>query len=77
MKRFLVFAGDFYYPSGGWGDFQGDFDSIDEAKDKLLKIHKDWEWSQVIDSETKKEVVEGSNTWDKKYEYKTISLSNL
>jgi hypothetical protein len=73
MKRFLVFAGDFYYPSGGWGDF----DSIDEAKDKLLKIHKDWEWSQVIDSETKKEVVEGSNTWDKKYEYKTISLSNL
>jgi hypothetical protein len=27
MKRYLVFAGDDYYPAGGWGDFQGSFDS--------------------------------------------------
>lgn len=31
VKRYLLFYGDNYYPSGGWGDFQGDFDSLDDA----------------------------------------------
>lgn len=26
-KRYLVFAGYDYYPEGGWGDFQGSFDT--------------------------------------------------
>lgn len=30
-KRFLLFAGDTYYPSAYWNDFQGDFDTLDEA----------------------------------------------
>lgn len=32
MKRFLVFAGDAYYPSGGWKDFKGDHDTIEQAR---------------------------------------------
>ncbi len=31
MKSFLLFAGDHYYPSGGWGDFQSAHDSLGEA----------------------------------------------
>lgn len=31
MKRYLGFAGPKYYPEGGWGDFRGDFDTLDEA----------------------------------------------
>lgn len=31
--RFLVFAGSNYYPCGGWSDFIGDSDTVEEAKD--------------------------------------------
>lgn len=31
MKRYLLFQFDDYYPSGGWKDFTGDFDSITDA----------------------------------------------
>lgn len=31
LKRYLVFALDAYYPRGGWGDFEGTTDSLDEA----------------------------------------------
>lgn len=31
MKRYLVFGGDTYYPSGGWNDYIGEFDKSDEA----------------------------------------------
>ena len=31
MKRFLLFTFDFYYPEGGWHDFAGAFDSVEEA----------------------------------------------
>ena len=32
MKNYLLFAGEDYYPDGGFKDFLGDFDSIDDAK---------------------------------------------
>lgn len=55
MKRYLLFFGDNYYPLGGWGDFQGDFDCVELAKDYLLKKDKydSFDWAQVIDTETK------------------------
>lgn len=28
----LLFAGDGYYPAGGWDDYVGTFDTIDDAK---------------------------------------------
>lgn len=31
MKRYLLFAGNNYYPSGGMNDLAGDFDTIEEA----------------------------------------------
>lgn len=57
MKRFLLFAGPYYYPAGGWGDFQGDFDSIVAARRKLIEIPGEMrEWLQIIDSQTGEEV---------------------
>jgi hypothetical protein len=53
MKRYFLFAGMQYYPGGGWGDFQGAFASVEEAKNKLLDCDLDWlDWWQVVDSET-------------------------
>ena len=31
MKRFLVFGFDSYYPDGGWEDFKGHADTIEDA----------------------------------------------
>lgn len=42
MKRFLVFAGDDYYPTGGWDDFVGDCDTLAEATALVEKRHRDW-----------------------------------
>jgi hypothetical protein len=51
MKRYLLFCFDGYYPSGGWGDFVGTFDTIEEA----LK-NRDRDHYQVVDTETMKVV---------------------
>jgi hypothetical protein len=65
MKQYLVFAGSDYYPSGGWKDFKGSFDSIDEAK-KFLNTEelRSYDWWQIVDTTTQ-EVVErdANNRW--------------
>ena len=37
MKRYLLFAGDQYYPSGGWNDFKNSFHSLKEATEAANK----------------------------------------
>lgn len=56
MKRFLLFAGDMYYPGGGWSDFMEDFDSLEEARNGGRQTSDDW--YQIVDTETMKEVEE-------------------
>ncbi len=63
MKRFLVFAGDAYYPEGGMYDFQEDFDTLEEARSFVAKIKEKWEsdwedfkWTAIWDSETRTHV---------------------
>lgn len=55
MKRYIVFAGSDYYPGGGWGDFRGDFDTLEEAR-ALIKTLLDYDWQQIVDTFTKEEV---------------------
>lgn len=31
VKRFLLFSGPSYYPSDGWGDFKGGYDTYEDA----------------------------------------------
>lgn len=58
MKRFLVFAGDTYYPSGGAHDFIADLDTFVEAEAEAqlwLSAHaaraeKDYVWAQIWDT---------------------------
>lgn len=46
MKRYLLFKGYEYYPSGGWLDFAGTFDTIAEAKTNA----KNCDWWHIVDS---------------------------
>lgn len=48
MKRYLLFAGNYFYPLGGWNDFVGDYDTIEEALQYAVK-----EWWHIVDSHTK------------------------
>lgn len=65
--KYLLFAGDTYYPSGGWDDFVGAFDSIDAAK---AGVDPKCGWAQVVDMNTLNEVAalgywghRGSKEW--------------
>ena len=50
MKRYLVFAGEIYYPSGGWSDFEGAFDTLKDAVLCARACRCDW-W-HIVDIET-------------------------
>ncbi len=56
IKQYLIFAGHYYYPSGGWSDFQDSFDTLEEAEESaayFYSISKDW--VQIIDLKSGKE----------------------
>lgn len=61
MNRYLVFAGDQYYPQGGWDDFRGSFEDLHEAIDR---IDLNAEWWHIVDLETGAQVA-NSYTWNK------------
>lgn len=59
MNRYLLFAGNDYYPDGGWHDFKGSFHTLDGAE----AAYRDWqarpydeggtgEWGHVVDTKT-------------------------
>ena len=49
MKRYLLFRGDQWYPLGGWDDFFGSYDTIEEAKAAGRACSHDW-W-HIVDVE--------------------------
>lgn len=48
-ERYLLFAGDFYYPAGGFSDFIDSYKSIEEIKED--KLH-DYDWYEIVDLKT-------------------------
>jgi len=56
MGRYLLFAGDEYYPAGGWQDYRGRFNSLNEAIKAAAKLT--WDWWQIVNLETGKIILE-------------------
>ena len=58
MKRYLLFAGMDYYPSGGWDDYLGDFITISEClshlKEEKNRCWDPLEWHHIVDTKTMK-----------------------
>lgn len=52
LKRYLVFAFDDYYPTGGWNDFIESFDTLDYAALTAERVGKTRQVTQVVDSTT-------------------------
>lgn len=62
MKKYLLFAGCDYYPSGGADDF---IESFDEVSDAVASIHADSrgnDWYHVVDRDTMKIAYKGRLT---------------
>jgi hypothetical protein len=69
MRRFLVFSGDKYYPSGGWGDYRDSADTLDEAIQLAngrfnLSPGQRCDWAHIVDT-TIMEVVSVGRHQDK------------
>lgn len=54
LKRYALFSGDYYYPTGGWDDLVDTFDTLEEA----LAAHtvEEYTWFHVIDLTSGEEV---------------------
>lgn len=50
MKRYLLFAGDDYYPQGGMSDFVDSFNTPQEAYDSYAPKYN--AWYQIVDYQT-------------------------
>lgn len=52
MKRFLVFSGSDHYPSGGYNDFVGGYETFAEAAHEMVAIsHIYGKWVHLVDTE--------------------------
>jgi hypothetical protein len=60
MKRFLVFAGDSFYPAGGWDDLQGDYETLKEARESL-SVKRPYDWHHIVDTKTGEQVEDGGD----------------
>jgi hypothetical protein len=52
MKRYLIFAGDRYYPRLHLGDYAGQSDDAEEAQRQAKSELTESEWSTVLDTVT-------------------------
>lgn len=52
LKRFLLFAGEDCCPGGGWSDFRGSYDTVEETRRAWTARTQHYDWWQVIDSTT-------------------------
>lgn len=50
-KRYLLFAGEYYYPSGGFHDYKGSFETINDARSNVMLHH---DWYHIVDLDTLK-----------------------
>jgi hypothetical protein len=56
IKRYLLFAGKFEYPNGGISDLKGDFNTIKNTINFIIKQGY-FDWYQIVDSKTMKSII--------------------
>lgn len=60
MKRYMIFSGPLYYPTGGMDEFLADFDTIEEVLEYMRNdanfLLGRGDWVQVYDTEKREDV---------------------
>ncbi len=66
MNRYWLFAGERFYPSGGFNDYIKSADTVEELKAHVeenahganeIGVFVEWYWGQIVDTQTAKEVI--------------------
>ncbi len=52
IKQFAIFAGEDFYPLGGWSDYIKSFDTLEDAKEYILAGNVMRDWIQIVDLKT-------------------------
>jgi len=68
---FALFAGDTYYPGGGWSDFVGVFDTTEEAEKAAAlgwlneddETYRPYDWHHIVNLVSQEVVSPGGNLW--------------
>lgn len=55
MKRFLIFAYDTCYPSGGWNDLEASSDDLDEAMELAAALRDKFDRAHIVDTQQETE----------------------
>jgi hypothetical protein len=53
--KYAVFAGDIYYPCGGFNDLRGRFETLEEAREYAttnVNYGSHYEWYHIVDTAT-------------------------
>jgi hypothetical protein len=58
VPRYLVFGCTKYYPLGGWDDFRGSFNTLEDAEEFAEESKNKWDWIQIVDLYTMERVDE-------------------
>ena len=53
-KRYWLFGGDTYYPSGGMADFSDSFHTLEAAEESAKNQEYKFDWHHIYDSKTGK-----------------------
>ena len=68
---FLVFAGNYYYPYGGWDDLRDTYNTLEEAKQSVIAAAEKsdkWcyqlEWVQIVSLEKREITITAEVAWD-------------
>lgn len=49
MKKWMLFAGDHYYPRGGFDDFRGSYDTLGECMVAYFTVGgSEWDWGHAV-----------------------------
>lgn len=56
MDRYVLFAGDRFYPGGGWNDYHSSYSSLEDAQKAAAQCKADW-W-HIVDMQTGREVAD-------------------
>lgn len=61
--RYIIFAGDHYYPNGGWQDYYDQADTLEEAKRAYENGKREYGWAHIVDLKNKQIILDN---WPKK-----------
>lgn len=63
-QRYILFAGDGFYPEGGWNDWRGNYEKLEDLKEDLEKLNETWhfDWWHIVDMTTW-DVIADQNDW--------------